>query len=56
MYLTKEEEYYMLYTGKIVKYYNNEAIILTWLDNEVLLFIEDNYVKWVDKSMLEIAQ
>lgn len=56
MYLTNEEEYYMLYTGKIVKYYDNEAIILTWLDNEVLLFIEDNYVKWVDKSMLEITQ
>ncbi|NLL06428.1 MAG: hypothetical protein GX270_11745 [Clostridiaceae bacterium] len=46
----------MLYTGKIVKYFDNEAIILNWLDNEVLLFIEDNYVKWVDMCMLEIPQ
>lgn len=46
----------MLYTGKIVKYHNNEAVILTWQDDEVLLFIEDDYVKWVDKSMLEIPQ
>lgn len=46
----------MLYTGKIVKYYDNEAVILTWSDNEVLLFIEKDYVKWVDKSLLEIAQ
>jgi len=46
----------MLYTGKIVKYFDNEAIILTWQDNEVLLFIEEDYVKWVDKSMLEIPQ
>jgi len=46
----------MLYTGKIVKYYDTEAIILNWLDNEVLLFIEDDYVKWVDKSMVEIPQ
>jgi hypothetical protein len=46
----------MLYTGKKVKYYNNEAVILTWLENEVLLFIEKDYVKWVDKSMLEIPQ
>ena len=46
----------MLYTGKIVKYFDNEAIILTWLDNEVLLFIEEDYVKWVDRSMVEIPQ
>ncbi|AEV70544.1 hypothetical protein [Acetivibrio clariflavus] len=46
----------MLYTGKIVKYFDNDAIILTWQDNEVLLFIEDDYIKWVDKSMVEIPQ
>ncbi|WP_010681258.1 hypothetical protein [Acetivibrio cellulolyticus] len=46
----------MLYTGQKVKYYDNEAVILTWMDNEVLLFIEKDYVKWVDKSLLELAQ
>ncbi|HOQ02150.1 MAG TPA: hypothetical protein PK604_15295 [Acetivibrio clariflavus] len=46
----------MLYTGKVVKYFDNDAIILTWQDNEVLLFIEDDYIKWVDKSMVEIPQ
>lgn len=46
----------MLYTGQKVKYFDNEAVILTWLENEVLLFIEKDYVKWVDKCMLDIPQ
>ncbi|OPZ85405.1 MAG: hypothetical protein BWY74_03927 [Firmicutes bacterium ADurb.Bin419] len=46
----------MLYTGQKVKYFDNEAVILTWLENEVLLFIEEDYVKWVDKCMLDMAQ
>jgi hypothetical protein len=46
----------MLYTGQVVKYFDNEAIILTWQDNEILLFIEEDYIKWVDKSMIEIPQ
>lgn len=46
----------MLYTGQKVKYFNNEAVILNWLENEVLLFIEKDYVKWVDKCMLDIIQ
>jgi len=46
----------MLYTGQKVKYFDNEAVILTWLENEVLLFIEEDYVKWVDKCMLDMTQ
>ncbi|HPT90601.1 MAG TPA: hypothetical protein PK033_04025 [Acetivibrio sp.] len=46
----------MLYTGKIVKYLDNDAVVLLCKDDEVLIFIEDDYVKWVDKSFIDIIQ
>ncbi|MFZ5986202.1 MAG: hypothetical protein ACOYWZ_03630 [Bacillota bacterium] len=46
----------MFYTGKKVKYLDNDVLVLTWLDNEVLIFIEDDYVKWVDRELLEVVQ
>lgn len=46
----------MLYTGKKVKYLDNDVVVLTWLEDEVLVFIEEDYVKWVDKSLIQIVQ
>lgn len=46
----------MFYTGKKVKYFDNDVVVLTWMDNEVLIFIEEDYVKWVDKSLIEVLQ
>ncbi len=46
----------MLYTGKVVKYFDNDAVVLSWKDDEVLIFIEEDYVKWVDKSFIDILQ
>lgn len=45
----------MLYTGKKIRYYNKEAIILTWLEKEVLIYVNKR-IKWVDKEILEIVQ
>lgn len=46
----------MFYTGKKVKYFDNDVVVLTWLENEVLIFIEEDYVKWVDSSLIEFIQ
>lgn len=46
----------MLYTGKKVKYLDNDVVVLTWQEDEVLVFIEEDYVKWVDKSLIQIVQ
>ncbi|HOQ38648.1 MAG TPA: hypothetical protein PLR73_13280, partial [Acetivibrio sp.] len=53
---TKDRGISMLYTGKIVKYLDNDAVVLLCKDDEVLIFIEDDYVKWVDKSFIDIIQ
>jgi len=31
----------MFYIGKKVRYIDNDAVVLTWLEDEVLLFIEE---------------
>ena len=46
----------MFYTGKRVKYFDSDVVVLTWLENEVLIFIEEDYVKWVDSSLIEFIQ
>ena len=53
MYFNKIGGNNMFYLGKKVKYFDNDVVVLTWLDNEVLIFIEEDNVKWVDKSLLE---
>jgi hypothetical protein len=45
----------MLYTGKKIKYYTKEAIVLTWLEDEVLIYV-NKQIKWVDKHILDIVQ
>ena len=45
----------MLYTGKKIKYYNKEAIVLTWLEKEVLIYVNKS-IKWVDRDVLKIVQ
>jgi len=56
MYPTEDGRNSMFYIGKKVRYIDNDAVVLTWLDDEVLIFIEENYVKWVDKSLIDIVQ
>jgi len=46
----------MLYTFKKIKFFNTDAVILNFSENEVLIFIQDNYIKWVDKSLIEEMQ
>lgn len=45
----------MLYTGKKIRYYNKEAIVLTWLEKEVLIYVNKS-TKWVDRDVLKIIQ
>ncbi len=44
-------------TGQKITFYGKEAIVLIvdTLNNEVLLFIENNYTKWVDIGLLSLA-
>lgn len=44
----------MFYTGEKVKFYDNDAIVLTCREDEVLIFVGKDTVKWVDKGFLEI--
>jgi len=44
----------MFYIGKKVRYIDNDAVVLTWLEDEVLLFIEENYVKWWINHLLTL--
>lgn len=46
----------MLRTGEKIKFYNKDAVVLIWQESEVLLFIDEGYVKWVDKTVLESVQ
>jgi hypothetical protein len=46
----------MFYTGKRVKYFDSDVVVLSWQENEVLIFIEEDYVKWVDSSLIEFIQ
>lgn len=44
----------MMHIGEIVKFHNNEAVVLVCLESEVLLLIDKGYVKWVDITLLDI--
>ncbi|NMB33346.1 MAG: hypothetical protein GX992_03785 [Clostridium sp.] len=46
----------MLYTGKKVKYFDSDVVVLSWQDNEVLIFIEEDYIKWVDRTFIDFVQ
>ncbi|MCX8129667.1 MAG: hypothetical protein N3I35_06145 [Clostridia bacterium] len=43
----------MLSLGHKVKFHNSDAIILVCFGDEVLLFIDEHTIKWVDKALLE---
>lgn len=45
----------MFSIGERVKYFNNDAIVLACLRDEVLIFISENYIKWVDRDFLELC-
>lgn len=45
----------MFNTGTKVKFLNNDAIILTDSDEEVLIYVDTRYIKWVDKSLISIG-
>ena len=44
----------MLCAGEKVKYYGKDAIILNTSEDEVLLFIDAGYVKWVDVYLIKM--
>jgi hypothetical protein len=46
----------MLITGNKVYYLGKEAVVLNAKENEVLIFIDKDYVKWVDVSMVELEK
>lgn len=46
----------MFYTGKKAKYFDSDVVVLAWQEDEVLIFIEEDYVKWVDSSLIEFIQ
>ncbi|HEX3029705.1 MAG TPA: hypothetical protein VHT34_10475 [Clostridia bacterium] len=43
----------MLYPFKKIKFIDKEALVLNFSESEVLIFINDNCIKWVDKSLIE---
>ncbi|AUG56107.1 hypothetical protein [Acetivibrio saccincola] len=46
----------MSYTGKKAKYFDSDVLVLAWQEDEVLIFIEEDYIKWVDSSLVEFIQ
>ena len=46
----------MFRAGDRIKYYGKDAIILSCMEEEVLLFVHKDYVKWVDKSLIELQK
>lgn len=43
----------MLYTGKKIRYFNKDAVILTWLEKEVLIYVNKK-IRWVHKDVLNM--
>ena len=38
---------------KKARYFDSDVVVLTWQENKVLIFIEEDYVKWVDSELIE---
>jgi hypothetical protein len=43
----------MFMLGEKIKFFNRDAIVLTSLNEEVLIFIDEKTIKWVDQDFLE---
>jgi hypothetical protein len=44
----------MFNIGDKIKYYGRDAVILTSSEDEILIFIDRDYIKWVEKSLIEL--
>ncbi|MCX7842735.1 MAG: hypothetical protein N2489_06640 [Clostridia bacterium] len=46
----------MFNVGERVKLNDTSAIVLTCLEDEVLVLFERGFTKWIDKCLLELLQ
>jgi len=44
----------MLTAGCKIKFMDKEAIVLAWLENEALIYVDEHCIKWVDKDLLQM--
>jgi len=40
--------------GEKIKFFSRDAVVLNSLDGEVLIFIDERTIKWVDQDLLEV--
>ena len=43
----------MFNLGEKIKFFSRDVIVLNNLDGEVLIFIDERTIKWVDQDLLE---
>lgn len=43
----------MFNLGEKIKFFNREVVVLNCLNDEVLIFIDQKTIKWVDQKLLE---
>ena len=45
----------MLVAGQKIRFCKNDAVILNCTEDEVLIYIEAGYIKWVNKGVIELT-
>jgi hypothetical protein len=43
----------MFNLGEKIRFFDREVVVLTICKNEVLIFIDEHTIKWVDQTLLE---
>lgn len=48
----------MLFTGKQIRLFGKDAVILTYSEDEdqVLIFVDKDCIKWVDKRLIDLME
>ena len=44
----------MFYLGEKIRFFNRDAVVLNSQDDEVLIFIDEKTIKWVNQDLLEV--
>lgn len=44
----------MLRTGQKIRFFNRDVVVLICSGNEVLIYINERHIKWVDEALLDI--
>lgn len=46
----------MFNLGEKIKFFNRDAVVLNCINDEVLLFIDEKTIKWVDQAFVEASK